>query len=877
MEVSRRPSGGAGLVPTAGSDYGAGVAKARDERTVLLLGELCARAHASSPQRVKGALSRSVGIIAAENEGESEVAQRAASSSLDSFGMEASIAASVQRQLVRTGKRDEATGLPLSVKFAELHERLSRKGLLRRYGSLLRLLNQLSGHWTDLDGSHGPNPTAASGAGNTMVPFKVIGGEGHNHPHLPRGGHQAERAAIRKLKYFRIKERDDFQSLHERDLVRDVLFVAQGIDGKFVKFSASEDRYRVADEYVVSAQARELVANLCEVGWLYRRLQGLAEAHEAGDGTDPKGSTQQAFFSAVRGHLAHYYRMLALVESRVMSSSAGGAEHGEGGLIEREVGGLRVSLRSLAIMLSEPTQQLRVLAILCDGVEGLKGGALVNRLFKMAKHGDPHVRGLVGGILHEVCRPLFRMVSRWMFEGELHDPCGEFFIREEEGVPLDDLWRHGYKLRSEMIPSAISGDLARTILRTGKSINFLKRCCEVKEWGDFHSLSREAEASLRFGAGEGGGGDAEGIERFVAKVAKRVDSHVMHTLFYTFRCGDHLQAVKRYLLLGQGDFIQQLMDLSGEDLNEKAGTVSAYQLGSTLETAIRSSVVQFDDPEILDCLRVEMMPHASEEYGWDVFSLNYVVRSPLTCVLTDDSMRKYLRVFNFLWRLKRVEHALCQVWQQMKPSVQLFGGVRNEDGENVVGIKGEVRRCHCVRNEMSHFCMNLQYYIMFEVLEEGWTEFKSKMEAAEDLDALISAHDVYLDGVVEKALLGERSQALVRQLNLVFDLIMRFQGFSARIQEILKEASQKRRLRTLRAEVETAQGNWGVDGEGAGELSGQEDVDCFPERFLYSTRYELDAIKGDYKVLVDGFLKLFPTVPHLDLGLLEQKISFNIS
>ena len=114
-----------------------------------------------------------------------------------------------------------------------------------------------------------------------------------------------------------------------------------------------------------------------------------------------------------------------------------------------------------------------------------------------------------------------------------------------------------------------------------------------------------------------------------------------------------------------------------------------------------------------------------------------------------------------------------------------------------MGIKGEVRKCHCVRNEMSHFCMNLQYYIMFEVLEEGWTEFKSKMEAAEDLDALISAHDLYLDGVVEKALLGERSQALVRQLNLVFDLIMRFQGFSARIQEILKEASQKRRLRTL--------------------------------------------------------------------------------
>ena len=32
-------------------------------------------------------------------------------------------------------------------------------------------------------------------------------------------------------------------------------------------------------------------------------------------------------------------------------------------------------------------------------------------------------------------------------------------------------------------------------------------------------------------------------------------------------------------------------------------------------------------------------------------------------------MGKYLRVFNFLWRLKRVEHSLCATWQTMKPNV----------------------------------------------------------------------------------------------------------------------------------------------------------------------------------------------------------------
>ena len=30
------------------------------------------------------------------------------------------------------------------------------------------------------------------------------------------------------------------------------------------------------------------------------------------------------------------------------------------------------------------------------------------------------------------------------------------------------------------------------------------------------------------------------------------------------------------------------------------------------------------------------------------------------------------------------------------------------------------RRCLRLRSEMSHFCTNLQYYIMFEVMEGAW-------------------------------------------------------------------------------------------------------------------------------------------------------------
>lgn len=46
-----------------------------------------------------------------------------------------------------------------------------------------------------------------------------------------------------------------------------------------------------------------------------------------------------------------------------------------------------------------------------------------------------------------------------------------------------------------------------------------------------------------------------------AQVAYIVDKHVLAVLFHEFRFAEHCLAIKRYLLLGQGDFIQMLLDL----------------------------------------------------------------------------------------------------------------------------------------------------------------------------------------------------------------------------------------------------------------------------------------------------------------------------
>lgn len=65
--------------------------------------------------------------------------------------------------------------------------------------------------------------------------------------------------------------------------------------------------------------------------------------------------------------------------------------------------------------------------------------------------------------------------------------------------------------------------------------------------------------------------------------------------------------MRRYLLLGQGDFIQQLMDLLVTELSKDASALYLHNLNGILETAIRSTNAQFEDKDILSRLDVRLL------------------------------------------------------------------------------------------------------------------------------------------------------------------------------------------------------------------------------------------------------------------------------
>lgn len=55
----------------------------------------------------------------------------------------------------------------------------------------------------------------------------------------------------------------------------------------------------------------------------------------------------------------------------------------------------------------------------------------------------------------------------------------------------------------------------------------------------------------------------ENLLKYVDSIYEKISSHVMNVLNEKYMLTYHLEALKKYLLLGQGDFIQCLMDAIG--------------------------------------------------------------------------------------------------------------------------------------------------------------------------------------------------------------------------------------------------------------------------------------------------------------------------
>ncbi|XP_027413792.1 gamma-tubulin complex component 3 [Bos indicus x Bos taurus] len=637
----------------------------------------------------------------------------------------------------------------------------------------------------------------------------------------------------------------------EAALVRDILYVFQGIDGRNIKMSSADNCYKVEGKANLNKSLRDTAMRLAELGWLHNKIRKYTDQRSLDRSF---GLVGQSFCAALHQELKEYYRLLSVLHSQLQLEDDQGVNLG----FESSL-----TLRRLLVWTYDPKIRLKTLAALVDHCQGRKGGELASAVHAYTKTGDPSMRSLVQHILSLVSHPVLSFLYRWIYDGELEDTHHEFFVASDPTVKTDRLWHDKYTLRTSMIPSFMTMDQSRKVLLIGKSINFLHQVChDQTPPTKMIAVPRSAEPLQ----------DAADLftdleNAFQGKIDAayfETSKYLLDVLNRKYSLLDHMQAVRRYLLLGQGDFIRHLMDLLKPELARPATTLYQHNLTGILETAVRATNAQFDSPEILKRLDVRLLEVSPGDTGWDVFSLDYHVDGPIATVFTRECMSHYLRVFNFLWRAKRMEYILTDIRKGHMCNAKLL--------RSLPEFSGVLHHCHILASEMVHFIHQMQYYITFEVLECSWDELWNQVQQAQDLDHIIAAHEAFLGTVISRCLLDSDSRALLNQLRAVFDQIIELQSTQDAICRAALEELQRRLQFEDKKKQREAEGQWGVTA--AEEEQENQRIREFRES-IPKMCSQLRILTHFYQGVVQQFLVLLTTSSDESLRFLSFRLDFN--
>ncbi|XP_017066983.1 gamma-tubulin complex component 2 homolog isoform X2 [Drosophila eugracilis] len=412
-------------------------------------------------------------------------------------------------------------------------------------------------------------------------------------------------------------------------------------------------------------------------------------------------------------------------------------------------------------------------------LNGHRGAAVLTYLHERIKRleGDQIAQQLIIGLARKAAEPYMRMLKLWIQKGVIVDRNREFLVEDNEVVHRDempehysdDYWVKRYTVRSDNIPAFLE-KYSDKILRTGKYLNVIRQCGKrvmpTQEMRLEYDPTSERHVSV-----------INDAYYFAARM-------LLDVLLTENDLMGHLQSVKRYLLLNQGDFTMQFMDACEDELSKNVDHVLPMTLENLLGLTLRLSSARNDPYK--DDLHCELLPYdlvtqmskimnQKEEYwlaqkrldlsGLECFAFTYEVKWPVSLVLNHIAISKYQMLFRQLFYCKHVERQLCKIWKE------------NSIAKKFSPQAAELyRSAFTLRQRMMNAIQNLEYYMMIEIIEPNWHIFIEKMKKVENVDNVLRLHQDFLDMCLKNCMLTESSH-LNRSIFKICKLCLKFCDF----------------------------------------------------------------------------------------------------
>ncbi|KAH8274889.1 hypothetical protein KR044_009347, partial [Drosophila immigrans] len=427
-------------------------------------------------------------------------------------------------------------------------------------------------------------------------------------------------------------------------------------------------------------------------------------------------------------------------------------------------------------------------------LSNLKGGDVLSLLCRRIKQleGDKATQDVLISLTTKAASSYMRMLQLWIHKGIIVDNTEEFLVVDNEVLHKgkimperysDDYWERRYTIRSHAIPTFLANH-SDIILRTGKYLNVIRQCgkrvtCQKNDDVQFDPVKNLHVKLIN---------DAY---FFAAR-------QLLDVLLNENNLMGHLQSVKRYLLLLQGDFIAQFMDACEDELSKNVDQVLPMTLENLLGLTLRLSSARSDpykDDLHCELLTYDLVTQMSkimnqeEEYwkttdrldltGLECFAFTYEVKWPVSLVLNHIAITKYQMLFRQLFYCKHVERQLCKIWKE------------NSMAKKFSAQAAELyRSAFTLRQRMMNAIQNLEYYMMIEIIEPNWHVFIEKMTKVENVDEVLNLHQDFLDLCLKNCMLTETSH-LNRAIFKLCKICLTFCEFIQRSQRLFLDAELK--------------------------------------------------------------------------------------
>ena len=601
-------------------------------------------------------------------------------------------------------------------------------------------------------------------------------------------------------------------TITEKDIINDLLFVFEGINGKYISYDAEADAFILNRAIPWSEEIYNIINSLSELGWLYKKIKIFIDYFKA---SNIKSQFLQSFIYSIQNELNEYFKLISLFRKMNLENKSG-----------YEIGKKALNLKNLILWTLNPKEKLKWIAYCCESVYTLKGPLVLSQIYSFVKYGGCNEH--LNNILNEVSKPFINFIINWIKYGELKDPYNEFFVDILSNIREDDIWNFKYQIIGKNIPNFMKRNPTLKIFEVGKCIHFIRNYCNeqynlsnlkniliylieksgklnkndinnnYKEKEEIENINNNYFNDIQFDYGFDDNNIIYEIESihscyefinylfnssnqseilnisFIDKIINNIDiihklinKDLVRIIFEKFKFLENFESINKYLLLGQGDMMQTLIESLFDELDKPANQIFKHNLQSILESAIRASNSHIKDSENIKNLNIKLINPSPGDSGWDIFCLEYKVDLPLNIIFSSKLLKDYQKLFLFFWKIKHIKFGqINKIWKKIR-SLNIYSKNKNY-----------IQKCLKIpiqfNHEIVHFISNFHNYFALEILETQYKKLKNELSKINNLDELISKHKQFVENIKKQCLLNEESFTINKKIFSIFDIILKF-------------------------------------------------------------------------------------------------------